>query len=787
MEKYQSDFAANKGSRKYILEYSKNLWRDADRGVRTYNFSERKDRMILNRKYSEGLNSIDKFKPQFSQTGDYSMLNMDWAVSTPLPKFSEIVRSIMLNQPFNLNFVPIDRLSLTQTEKERNLIYAKMQVKRMLGGLEQEGVDLGVTRDLPKNEDEYEIFVNSNFKTAQTIALETITKAILEDNDIEAINKKIAKDLVDNKIAGVRITIDENKYPKVRYVDPERLVTSFVKKDDFSDAKHIGEIIDVTFEDLRVAADGQFSYDEFLDIAKNVAGRYGNNSWRYGEGNYYNRGINLSEFDSWCVRVLDYEFFATDECWWQKMEAKNGGFYFQKKPEGYEPPKNPKRKREIVKRRIKNVYCAKYIVGTDLIYDYGKREHIIRKRLNGKYSTNTTLGFVVYAPDIYDMENKSLVEQMIPYADEMIRIQLKMQQFVSKAKPPGLMMDIDAVVGALQGMGMGGMKPLDARAITDQIGDIYFKSSRQDGTPIQNSRPIERSPSGLDEGIQILTGMYNAALARMKETIGFNDAVDGSQPHKDSLVGVQKLAVMAHNNAMKTLYSGFLYINQEVARQVCLLTQQLIKNGYNIESFKNLVGEDVLREIDFNKLGLADYAINVKMLPDEEDKLHIEKLIELGISRDTMTVEDAIEVREVLKEDVQKAAKLLAIRERIRAEQKAQQAQQNSMVQAEVQAQAAQLSEQAKQQTIQVEKQLEMERLKLEYELKKELEVLKEKENRITKTLEAEFELEKVRVASELARDRNGGTLQDTSFPKEMGKVEPNITPSAVTQAQRAS
>ena len=109
---------------------------------------------------------------------------------------------------------------------------------------------------------------------------------------------------------------------------------------------------------------------------------------------------------------------------------------------------------------------------------------------------------MVYAPDIYDMENKSKVEEMIPYADELIRIQLKMQQIIAKAAPSGYAMNVDAIVEGLQGMGIGGMKPIDARAMRDQIGDIYYRAVREDGTPITPGQPpITPLPNGLDNSI----------------------------------------------------------------------------------------------------------------------------------------------------------------------------------------------------------------------------------------------------------------------------------------------
>jgi hypothetical protein len=49
------------------------------------------------------------------------------------------------------------------------------------------------------------------------------------------------------------------------------------------------------------------------------------------------------------------------------------------------------------------------------------------------------------------MENKSLVEKMIPFADQMQLCHLKMQQLVAKAAPKGMAVDISGLANALKG------------------------------------------------------------------------------------------------------------------------------------------------------------------------------------------------------------------------------------------------------------------------------------------------------------------------------------------------
>jgi len=777
---YPSSFVPTeeKKTKDYILEYAKTLWSDAINQKTTINFNERADRYINNRKYSEGLQSIEKFKTQFSSTGDATYLNLDWDVSTPLPKLAEVIRNQMINQPFKPQFAPVDSISKTDYDRERLVMIAKMEMKKALAGLEEKKI-INIGKNIPEDDDELEIYMATNFKLAQSMAMESITQAILEDNDFERTQKKIAKDLTDIKICASRITLDEDKNIQVNYIDPVKLVTSFVRRDDFKDARHIGVLEDITIEDLRVQAAGELSEEDLYIIAKSCAGKYDNGLFPYQQQVYYNSNVtNPTRYNKFNVRVLDFEFFSTDPLVVTKVDSSNGG----KKVLINEESKNKKATKKVSVKKVKNVYVGKYIVDTDYLYDFGLKKHIIRERLNGRYSTNTTLGFVVSAPDIYDMENKSKVEEMISYADELIRIQLKMQQVIAKAKPSGYMINVDTVVEALQGMGMGGMTPLDARAITDQIGDVYFKEFDENGRPLTaHQSPVTPLPNGLDNTILILTEAYNACLARMKETIGLNSAIDAGQPDKRAAVGVQKLAAAAHKQANKSLYDAYLKFNEDVVRQVALLSQQLIRKGINIDKFENMVGKETVKQLDMSKLSAADFAINVKMLPDEEEQMQLNQLVELQLTAQPprINLSDAFAIRTVMKEDIQKAEQLLVVRERRRAKEQQQASAALQQQNAQVQMQSNQAAEQSRQQTIQMEAELKAKVLQAEYDLKLRNDMQLEEAKRITMSLEADFDMQRLQKAAELKAQTNGGNydVSKDSVPQIAGKIEPNILP----------
>lgn len=783
------DSSSDKGKKQYILDFAKNIWKQAIDERGSYNFEGDFDRFKNNRRYSSGTQSVDKFKQRFSIDGDTTYLNMNWEVSTPLPKIIEVMRGQMINQPYKAQFKATDSLSVADVDKKRRSILAKMKTKEALGDLEKQGLVKISDTELPENEEALDVYMSTNFKLGQCMAMEALSRAILEDNDYEDIESKIAKDLIDLKIAGVRVGLDHQNNIYIRYIDPVNLITSYVRKDDFSDAKFIGEIRYITIDDLRVQAT-ELSEEDLFNIAKSCAGQYQNSPFPYGDQYYNLNHIDPKRYGRFLVKVVDFEFFSTDNMVFEKQEARNGGYFFQQKPEGYESPKNPKRKREVSTPRVKNVYCGNWIVGTDHLYDYGKKRFMVRKRQNNKYSTNTKLGFIVFAPDMYDMQNKSKVEEAIPIAEELILNQLKIQQHIAKSKPSGYSINIDAVVGALKGMGMGGLTPLQARSITDQIGDVYYKAVDEMGRPlVANGDPIKPLPSGLDSSLGVLFMAYNNNLAKLKEVLGMNDAVDSSQPDERTAVGVQKLSLAAHKNALRTLYNSYLKITKEVVEYVSLLSQELIRKGINKEKYKNWIGEEAVRLIDMGKLPYYEYSITVEMLPDEEEKQRVEEMLALSVQSGKINLEDVFAVRRLLKEDVDKAEMLLAYREKKRAKEIQEQAMAQSQANAQSQAQASQAAEQAKQQTIMTEAEAKIRVIEKEYEFKIALERVKGEEDRKTEVVKGDTKEELIEKAAEVKVGQIetatspkkpsgvGYDIQKDSIPNEAGKVEPSVMP----------
>ena len=86
-----------------------------------------------------------------------------------------------------------------------------------------------------------------------------------------------------------------------------------------------------------------------------------------------------------------------------------------------------------------------------------------------------------------------------------------------------------------------------------QTGSIVGRSLTQDGDPNRGKVPIQELQTSGSGGQKInsLISTYQYYLQMIRDVTGLNEARDGSQPDKNALVGLQKLAAANSNTATR--------------------------------------------------------------------------------------------------------------------------------------------------------------------------------------------------------------------------------------------
>jgi hypothetical protein len=214
--------------------------------------------------------------------------------------------------------------------------------------------------------------------------------------------------------------------------------------------------------------------------------------------------------------------------------------------------------------------------------------------------------------------------------------------------PDGVFIDADGLSEVDLGTGQA-YNPEDALRLYFQTGSVVGRSYTQDGE-FNNARvPIQQlNTSSGQSKMAALIGNYNHYLGMIRAVTGLNEARDGSTPDPNALVGVQKLAALNSNTATRHILEGSLYISRTLAEGLSLRIADLLEYAPFKEEFANQIGKyNVKRIEDIKDLYLYDFGIFIEVAPDEEEKAMLEQNIQMALSKNDISLEDAIDIREV--------------------------------------------------------------------------------------------------------------------------------------------
>ena len=481
----------------------------------------------------------------------------------------------------------------------------------------------------------------------------------------------------------------------------------------------------MTIGELRAAVKEDIAPEVWHEIASKHIGKLGNPN-KIGRRPIFYEMSNSYEHDEFKVSVLDAEFLATNFDIYEKKETRYGTYTYTRKPDNYEPPKNPRLKRTIERDNYQVWYTGKWIVGSEHCFDYGVRENMVRP-YQDKFKANSS--YTVYQISPVDGVSKSLTERMIPFADQIQLAHLKLAQHMAKARPRGMAFNLDALENVMKGDG-GTFTPLELQDVLQQTGNLYYRTVQDDGTT-PNGRAFDELQGGVGTALQEFMLVYNYNLERIRDVTGLNEMRDGSGPDKDSLVGIQKLATKASNNATRHIDDAFMYIMKSSASNVCLYIQHAIKYksmyDYMYDSLVSAIGRvstDAIETIE--NVPLRHFGIFLEVAPDEVEKQFLEQAIQISLQSQSIELEDATEIRRI--KNIKLAERKLKVVREKRRKQKQEEAQQNSQMNAQIQQQSAQAKAQMDAQIEQMRSKLEAEKLQLEYQLKMQMSELEHKQ-----------------------------------------------------------
>jgi len=714
-----------KESQEYGLQIGQAIqyeWFKRDGGSCRY-YSQYRDFHRL-RLYARGEQPVHKYKNELAIDGDLSYLNLDWTPVPILPKFVDIVVNGMADRLFKVKAYAQDAMSQAKRNKYQDMIEGQMAAKDVLTIIKDNtGVDpfMMDPDELPETDEEMSLFMQLNYKPAIEIAEEEAINTLLEENHYYDIRKRLDYDMTVLGVAMAKHEFLPGAGVKVSYVDPANVIYSYTEDPYFQDCFYWGEVktvpigevvkIDptVTTEDLeKIASYSQSWYDYF------------NVSQFYDDSLFYKDTCTL----------LYFNYKTTKKIVYKKKILDGGGSRVIEKDDTFNPPADmmEEGRFEKIEKTIDVWYDGVMVMGTNIILKWQLSENMVRPKSSSQHAIPN---YVACAPRMYKGSIESLVRRMIPFADLIQITHLKLQQIISRVVPDGVFIDADGLNEVDLGTGAA-YNPEDALRLYFQTGSVIGRSYTQDGE-FNNARvPIQQltSNSGGSK-TQMLIANYNHYMDMLRSVTGLNEARDGSMPHPDALVGVQKLAALNSNTATRHILDGGLYLFRSIAEAMTYRVADILEYADFKDDFANKIGKynvSILNEI--KDLYVYDFGIFIEIAPDEEQKAQLEANIQMALSKGDIYLEDAIDIREI--KNLKLANQLLKVKRRKKQEreekmmmqQQAMTAQQNLKSQelaGQVALQKIQAETQSKMQIKQAEVAFEIQKMQQEAELKRML------------------------------------------------------------------
>jgi hypothetical protein len=468
--------------------------------------------------------------------------------------------------------------------------------------------------------------------------------------------------------------------------------------------------------ELKRLAGNQFTEEQYQQIAETVMNRYGNDPLRYSTqgGNYETIGNRYRYgYDEFKVQIMDFEFMSVDDIIFEKKESKFGNIGFYHKGTTYNAPQQSVFDREAVYMKNATVYGGILVVGTDMMFNYGVQKNIPK---NVHDIARARLSYSSVATNLRGMIPKSMVSSIIGFGDMLQITHLKIQQSIAKAKPDGLIIDIEGLENVQLGRG-GELQPLEIQDIYEQTGVFYYRSKNPEGG-FQNP-PIREIGNSI-RNIEQLIGLYNHYLRMIRDATGINEVVDASTPKADALVGVREQAIAASNNATYDITHAAQVLYKKVCDDIVRCLQVIPPKSIIYKVYTNAIGDTNMAVLtSFDNLSMYNFGVVVMGEMDDRAKLYLEQNINMALSQREIDLEDAIAIRQL--RDPEQAERLLVVRRKKRMKTRMEEASQQAQLQAESNAQAAQVAAQSQIQAEQIKAQLEAQKIQLETQAKAEL------------------------------------------------------------------
>ena len=378
----------------------------------------------------------------------------------------------------------------------------------------------------PENIEELNLYESAGgYKLDYEIQLEKLVGHTIDVSEWEELKESLRDDAMDIGIAAIRAYLDhETKKIKWRYVDPAPgcFCVQFSKHYNFHDSDYCGEVEQWTISKVVQALKNEgYGDHEIGDIVYNVARKY---SGVIGNPSYDDRAQSTANIDtSWIWDNYRVEIF---DIYWKETDIERKLFLGNDKFDREkvidlkydEPVRNPKGK--VEEYPLRQVYHAKWVMGTDIVFDYGYAEDVIWE------DGEPQLPF-----KIYRLKTPCLVDLARPWIDRLNLDWFDYQNKAAMAWSTIMGFDLDALDNLTLGNNVT-LTPFEAIRMAREMGIYVFRKKNIHNQPQDYRIPVDRVAGGTIDDLKVCMEKMTYDCRQIEYYTGINPLLVGGQPEE---------------------------------------------------------------------------------------------------------------------------------------------------------------------------------------------------------------------------------------------------------------
>ena len=547
--------------------------------------------------------------------------NIDFNPVSVAPKIFTKLNEDIRSMYYEISVNAVDSFSVRNEEHEKyRLWFYKenqkwIETQQMIVGIQPTTPDF-----LPENMEELELYAaTGGFKAPYAMSMEDLIKHTFDVSDWDKeVAERVRKDLFTFGYAMIREEFDrELKRVVVRYCDPEWSGVQFSNKTSFKDADFGYEL---QFHEISIVRQRLgISHEEASALAFSFSGMYGNPSVSEFEKyatSMISEGQDYLACDFYKVPVFVFEFVDIDTEKYLEFTDKNGRTLT--KPYKGEIQDNE----ELKQNQYRYVRTGSWIIGTDHLFDYGKKEYIPRDLYR-----KPRLSFRAVK-----LSNTAIIEQIKPFIRGFNLAWVKAQNAIAYAVGNGLAIDI----GSIKNVSVGKDKsydPLEVLAYFRQSSFLLHKRQASlSGFNKYSAPPITPINNDMFRNIESQFNAMDFYLRKIEDACGISMVATGksADPHT-SKFGMQ-VSLQGTNSIINSLTRAQADLQEDVSTNICYRIRSYCKVNESVrKSYEDVIGERRMKIVLDAEKNHVEYGFRIEATSVDERKQNIMALLQASI------------------------------------------------------------------------------------------------------------------------------------------------------------